>query len=145
MSNLIRFASLFTKDIIFVSPKFDIRAFGYCGKCFLPLGRGESTDDFHAPGPTGGPMCIVFQMVASKALSCGCRLWQQKLDPHHKASSESEQTLPPTAPLLFFRCPTDPLARAGRRLSLIFYDQGSGGGRREARRIRKSVAGAGRK
>ncbi|GHJ84511.1 hypothetical protein NliqN6_0913 [Naganishia liquefaciens] len=59
--------------------KFDIRAFGYCGKCFLPLGRGESTDDFHAPGPTGGPMCIVFQMVASKALSCGCRLWQQKL------------------------------------------------------------------
>ena len=59
--------------------KFDIRAMGYCGKCFLPAPRGEPTNVFHPSGTAPGAPCVIFQMVATKALSAGCRLWQQKL------------------------------------------------------------------
>lgn len=57
--------------------KFDIKALGYCSRCFLPAPRGHSTNVYHPTIGEGG--CWIFPMVATKALSSGCRLWQNCL------------------------------------------------------------------
>jgi hypothetical protein len=56
--------------------KFEMPSLGYCFKCYLPAPRGETTNAFH---PESAQKCIVFPFVAAKALTCGSRLWLQKV------------------------------------------------------------------
>ena len=59
--------------------KFEMPNMGCCSKCWMPAPRGESTNGFHPQGMSKNTPCLVFPMVATKALSCGSRLWLRKV------------------------------------------------------------------